>query len=156
MRGVTTGLSIIVSCGIAAGLIGGQALYAADQKEVYVTPNAEKQTLANEPLPKAEGKQITIDRFSVPPGWVGGRHYHTGPVYVYVLDGSLTMDEQGKPQRTFNPGQLYEEPIGTPMQARNLSTSEPTKILVIQITDKGEPLMYKADPAVGSTAPPAK
>jgi hypothetical protein len=31
------------------------------------------------------------------------------------------------------------------MQARNLSTSAPFKALVIQVTPKGEALMYKVD-----------
>jgi len=31
------------------------------------------------------------------------------------------------------------------MQARNLSTSEPTKILAIQVNRQGEPMMYKAE-----------
>jgi quercetin dioxygenase-like cupin family protein len=76
---------------------------------------------------------------------VGGRHYHTGPVYVYVLEGRFTVDEQGKPRQTFTAGQLYEEPIGTPMQARNISASEPLKVLLFQVHGHGEPLAYKAE-----------
>lgn len=64
---------------------------------------------------------------------------------MYVLEGDFTIDEPGKPRRTFKPGELYEEPIGTPMQARNLSVSQTSRILVIQVSKPGEPLMYKAD-----------
>jgi quercetin dioxygenase-like cupin family protein len=71
--------------------------------------------------------------------------YHTGPVYVYVLEGAFTIDEQGKERRTFKPGELYKEPIGAPMQARNLSASKPLKLLVFQVTPEGEPLMVKAE-----------
>jgi hypothetical protein len=55
------------------------------------------------------------------------------------------VDEQGKPRQTFKAGELYPEPVGIPMQTRNLSTSDPMKLLVIQVTPKGEPLMYKAE-----------
>jgi hypothetical protein len=55
------------------------------------------------------------------------------------------MDEQGMERHTFGAGELYKEPIGTPMQARNLNTSAPLKLLVFQVTPKGEPLVYKAD-----------
>jgi len=142
----------IVAGGISAALIGSR-LYAAenhqthagDHKEVYVSPGADKKILFNEPLRGVEGQQVTIDRYSLPPAWIGGRHYHTGPVYVYILEGVLTVDEQGKPRQTFKAGELYPEPIGIPMQTRNLSTSDPMKLLVIQITPKGEPLMYKAE-----------
>jgi quercetin dioxygenase-like cupin family protein len=127
-------------------LTGGRGSHAADKKaEVYVSPGADKKNLINEPLHGVEGQHVTIDHYTFPPGWVGGRHYHTGPVYVYVLEGSLTMDEQGRERRALGPGDLYREPIGTPMQARNLSAAQPLKALVIQLTRKGEPLMIKAD-----------
>jgi quercetin dioxygenase-like cupin family protein len=88
---------------------------------------------------------VTILHGAFPAGWVGGRHYHTGPVYVYVLEGSFTVDEHGKPRQTFTAGQLYEEPIGTPMQARNVSTPEPLRILLFRVHAPGEPLAFKAE-----------
>ena len=137
---------------ISAALVGShlyaaekQQLHPGDHKEVYVSPGADKKTLFDNPLRGLEGQQVTIDHYSLPPAWTGGRHYHTGPVYVYVLEGVLTVDEQGKSRQTFKAGELYPEPIGIPMQTRNLSTSDPMKLLVIQVTPKGEPLMYKAE-----------
>jgi hypothetical protein len=55
------------------------------------------------------------------------------------------MDEHGKERHTYQTGEIYREPIGTPMQARNLNASAPLKLLVIQVTPKGEELMYKVD-----------
>jgi quercetin dioxygenase-like cupin family protein len=92
-----------------------------------------------------EAQIVTIDHYTMPAGWVGGKHYHTGPVYVYVLEGSFAVDEQGKARQTIKAGELYKEPIGTPMQARNLNASEPLKVLVIQVTPEGEPPMIKAE-----------
>jgi quercetin dioxygenase-like cupin family protein len=130
---------------ILAALICGGELYAGEKKEVYVSPGADKKTLINEPLDGVPGHEVTVAHFSFPPGWVGGKHYHTGPVYVYVLEGSFTIDEQGKERQNFKAGELYREPIGAPMQARNLNASEPLKLLVFQLGPKGEPLMIKAD-----------
>ena len=142
---VPVALALVVGGGMLT-LTDGQPSHAAEKKkDVYVSPGADKKALINEPLHGVEGQQVTIDHYTFPPGWVGGRHYHTGPVYVYVLEGSLSMDEQGKERRTLEPGDLYREPIGTPMQARNLNAAEPLKALVIQVTRKGEPLMIKAD-----------
>src|SRR5690606_11780107 len=114
-------------------------------KETYVPPRAEKKNLVNEPMQGTPAQVVTVDQLTVPPGWVGGKHYHTGPVYLYVLEGSFTVDEEGKERRTFRAGELYREPIGTTMQARNLNASAPLKVLVFQITPKGEPQMVKAD-----------
>ena len=66
-------------------------------------------------------------------------------MYVYILKGPFTVDEQGKGPRVFERGQVYEEPIGEPMQARNTNAGEPMEMLVVQISDEGEPLMYKAE-----------
>jgi quercetin dioxygenase-like cupin family protein len=131
--------------GVMSSPASAQGSPATEKKEAYVSPGADKRGLINEPLHGVAGQQVSVDHYTFPPGWVGGRHYHTGPVYVYVLEGSLTMDEHGKARQTFKPGDLYREPIGTPMQARNLSAVEPLKALVIQVTRKGEPLMIKAD-----------
>lgn len=122
---------------------GANGLSAQERKETYVPP-AQKETLAQRAVPDQQ-LVVTIDRYTLAPGYVGGRHYHTGPVTVYILEGAFTIDEEDKPQRTFRAGEVYEEPIGTPMQARNLSASEPSKILVVQVTKQGEPLMYRAD-----------
>lgn len=135
----------IVAGTLVAAAMGGQDARAAEKNEAYVSPGAGKRTLINEPLHGVEGQVVTINHLVVPPGWVGGKHHHTGPVYVYVLEGSFTIDEQGKERRTFDAGELYKEPIGAPMQARNLNASEPLEVLVFQVSLKGEPPMIKAD-----------
>lgn len=137
--------SLVIAGGLAAAGIGSQDARAADEKNAYVAPGAAKKTLVKEPLHGVEARVLTIDHLTVPAGWVGGKHYHTGPVYVYVLEGSFTIDEQGKERRTFKAGELYREPVGVPMQARNLNASESLKVLVFQVTPEGEPQMVKAD-----------
>src|SRR5262245_27429228 len=139
-----TGVTFVLIEAIAAGAFGGLGVSAQEKKEVYV-PTADVKTLLDKPLPGVERQQVTILYGAFPAGWVGGMHYHSGPVYVYVLEGSFTVDEQGKPRQTITAGQLYEEPIGKPMQARNISASQPLKILLFQVNRQGEPLAYKAE-----------
>ncbi|WP_162917672.1 cupin domain-containing protein [Dongia deserti] len=138
-------ISLIVAGGLMAAVVAGPDARATDKKEAYVSPEAETKALVNEPLHGVEAQVVTIHRLTVPPGWVGGKHYHSGPVYVYVLEGSFTIDEQGKERRTLKAGEVYKEPIGTTMRARNLNTSEPLKLLVFQVTPEGEPRMVKAE-----------
>jgi quercetin dioxygenase-like cupin family protein len=106
---------------------------------------AERNVLVEKPLSGAEGKMISIILFKLPAEDVGGKHYHSGPTYVYVLKGMLTIEEEGKPAQTFQAGELYEEPIGNPMQAFNESADEPIELLVVQVQNEGEPLMYQAE-----------
>jgi len=81
----------------------------------------------------------------LPPGHVGGKHFHPGPVFVYVLEGKLTIDNEGIGRQSISAGELYQEPIGNAMQARNLSATTPTKIIVFQVGDEGKPMMIKTE-----------
>jgi quercetin dioxygenase-like cupin family protein len=143
-RLAVTSLVLVLMAAITAGALGALGVSAQEKKEPYL-PTATLKTLIERPLHGAEGKQVTILHGTFAGGWVGGKHYHTGPVYVYVLEGSFTVDEQEKPRQTFTAGQLYEEPIGAPMQARNISTSEQLKILLFQVHAPGEPLAYRVE-----------
>ncbi|HEY7519064.1 MAG TPA: cupin domain-containing protein [Methylomirabilota bacterium] len=140
----TTSAVVMLAGAITIGWIVGGGAFADEKKEVY-KPTTGVRTLLETPLPGVEGRQITVLHGTFPAGWTGGKHYHTGPVYVYVLEGDFTIDEVGKPRRTIRAGELYEEPIGTPMQARNVSASQPVKVLVFQVHGLREPLAYKAE-----------
>ena len=119
----------------------GPRVAAAD--EAYVS-KAEQETLHQAPLPGVEGKEVIIARFTAPPKFVGGRHYHPGPVYVYVLEGELTVESDGQ-TKTFKAGELYPEPVNEPMLPKNLSATDELKVLVFQIGDIGKPMMVKAE-----------
>jgi quercetin dioxygenase-like cupin family protein len=130
--------------GLTAAMVATLGVNAEETKEAYVS-KAERTILLEKPLAGLKGKMISINRFKLPAGFVGGNHYHSGPVYVYIQKGTFEVEEEGGLVKTFEAGELYEEPIGTPMQAFNKSADEPTEILVIQVHDEGEPLMYKAE-----------
>jgi quercetin dioxygenase-like cupin family protein len=131
--------------GTTAALWLSAPVHAQQKTKEEYKSTAEITTLLQEPVPGVEGKQLTILHVKAPPEWVGGKHYHTGPVYVYILNGPFTVDEAGKGTQVFEAGQVYEEPIGQPMQARNADAGEPMEMLVVQISNPGEPLMYEAE-----------
>ena len=58
---------------------------------------------------------MIVKHFSIPPEFVGGKHLHPGPVYVYVLEGVLTVELDGE-TKTFSAGELYPEDIDAPMR----------------------------------------
>ncbi len=80
---------------------------------------------------------------TLPAGFVGGKHFHPGDVFVYVLEGALTVETE-KGVRTVAAGELYPEVAGMVMVGKNLSTSVATKLLVFQVGDTGKPMMIKA------------
>jgi quercetin dioxygenase-like cupin family protein len=139
-----TSTKLIVPLSCAAVAMVTQAALAQEEKKEYVS-TAERNVLVEEALPGVEGKIISINHVKMPPEWVGGKHYHSGPTYVYVLKGTFTVEEEGKPAQTFEAGEMYEEPTGSPMQAFNKSADGPMELLVVQVQNEGEPLMYQAE-----------
>ena len=127
----------------SAVFLGFAGLQAADAQEEY-KPKAVVQTLHQAPLPGMEGKEMVVKHLALPPDFVGGRHYHPGPVFVYVLEGELTVVLEGE-TKTFSAGELYAEDIDDVMQGKNLSGSDDLEILLFQVGDIGKPMMIKAE-----------
>ena len=126
---------------VVVGMYGIQGVHAKSEK-AYVS-KAKVTTLVKGPLVGVAGKEVVIKHFVLPPKFVGGKHWHPGAVFVYVLEGEFTVDtEDGL--KTFKAGQLYQEPPKKKMRAKNLSATGPVKILVFQVGDAGKPMMVKA------------
>ena len=130
-------LGAALAAAMALGLAGLQGAHAAE----YV-PKAKVKSLAQVPLPGVEGKEVIIKHFAVPPGFVGGKHMHPGPVFVYVIEGTLTVETGGKIE-TYQAGELYPEPLNSTMRGKNLSTTDDLEFVVFQVGDVGKPMMIK-------------
>ena len=76
----------------------------------------------------------------IPPGGATGRHTHPTPRFVYVLEGSVVLEMDGKPPQTFKSGEGFAEPAAMAHNFRNASTSVPARALGFQVAPKGSPL----------------
>jgi len=119
------------------------ASFSSVSAEEYV-PKATVKKLHQAPLPGVAGKEMTVIHLAAPAGYIGGKHQHPGPVYVYVLEGELTIELDGG-SKTFKAGEFYPEAINTTMVGKNLSTSDDLEILVFQVGDIGKPMMIKVE-----------
>ena len=117
---------------------------AASPQEYRTT--ADQQTVLKSDLVSVPEKEGTVLRIELPVGWVGGWHYHTGDVFVYVISGEFVVDVEGQGRKQFRAGEVYHEAVNTTMQARNPSTTERTSLILFQIGGKGEQLMVVAKP----------
>lgn len=122
----------------------GMAAAQAQAKEEYVS-TAELETVLQDDLVALPGNEAHIIRAEFPAGWVGERHYHTGDVFVYVLEGEFVVDVDGEGRKRFGAGEVYHEAVDTVMQARNPGTEVATKAIIFQVGPKGTPLMIKAE-----------
>ncbi len=141
MKGTRVALSLTVAAAVALGSFAIQSVGAAEKE---YKSKAKVTALIQEALPGVAGKTVIIKHLAFPPGHVGGKHFHPGPVYVYVVEGAFTVETEGGGTQTISAGGLYKEPLGRTMRASNLSTNDWVKIVVFQVGDEGKPMMIKA------------
>lgn len=142
LRARVVGIIIgIATCTVAADAAAPEPQKAA--RKEYKGPE-DRTTVLRDDLVVIPGKEVNILRVEFPAGWIGERHYHTGDVFVHVLEGEFVVDVDGEGRKAFGPGQVYHEAVNKVMQARNPSTTQRTKVILFQVGDKGEPLMIKA------------
>jgi len=127
-----------------AGVLSLGAVFSLDVQAAEYKPKAEVTSLYEGALSGVEGKTVIVKHFTLPAGFVGGKHFHPADVFVYVLEGELTVETENG-TATILAGELYPEVPGMVMVGRNLSTSAPTKIVVFQVGDSGKPMMVKSE-----------
>ncbi len=128
-----------------AAVLSLGAVFSLDvQAAEYKAHKAHVTELLKVPLAGVEGKVVIIKHFSLPPGFVGGKHFHPGPVFVYVLEGELTVETDAGIE-TISAGKIYREELRQTMRGKNLSTTDAAKIVVFQVGDEGKPMMIKAE-----------
>ena len=89
------------------------------------------------------GREVIQVRVELDPGVAFGRHSHPGEEIVYVLEGALEYEVDGKPPVTLKPGGVLFIPAGTIHAARNVGKSNGAE-LATYIVEKGKPLVVMA------------
>lgn len=87
--------------------------------------------------PGQEAVQVRID---FAPGAAFGKHTHPGEEIIYVLEGLLEYQVEGKPPVTLKAGDVLFIPAGTVHAARNNSSAD-AKELATYVVKKGEPIV---------------
>jgi quercetin dioxygenase-like cupin family protein len=60
---------------------------------------------------------------------------------IYVLEGALTLEQDGHPPVTLKVGDTAYLPYKHIHKAQNASTTGPAKVLVFLVGDKGQPII---------------
>ena len=92
-------------------------------------------------------KEVRMLTVTYLPGGASLPHRHDAQVFVYVLEGSMTMQVDGAAPVTVGPGQtFYEGPRDVHRVSANASQSEPAKLLVVMIKEKKQPASRPVTP----------
>ena len=86
------------------------------------------------------GREVVQVRVDLGPGVAFGKHWHPGEEIVYVLEGSLEYQVEGKQPVTLKAGEVLFIPARTIHAAKNVGRGNGAE-LATYIVDKGKPLV---------------
>ena len=84
------------------------------------------------------GKEVVQALAEIQPGAESGRHTHPGEEVAYIIEGTISLEIQGKPAVTKKAGEGFIIPPGTIHNAKHAG-SGPAKVLATYIIEKGQP-----------------
>jgi quercetin dioxygenase-like cupin family protein len=131
MKGTTLKLAAGFSVLALSGLLGIQALNAQQ-------PGFSRTVLQKGDI-SAPGREAVQVRAEFNPGAASGRHTHPGEELLYVLDGTLVLEVDGKPPVTLKAGDFSMVTAGTVHNGKNIGSGN-AKVLATYIVEKGKPL----------------
>jgi quercetin dioxygenase-like cupin family protein len=88
----------------------------------------------------APGREAVQVRVDFAPGVSFPKHTHPGDEIIYVLEGSLEYQVEGKPPVTLKRGDVLFIPAGTIHSAKNVGSGNGAE-LATYVVEKGKPLV---------------
>lgn len=89
-------------------------------------------------LPQGEGVEIEAHLVEIKPGAEVGKHKHPYPVVMYVLEGTLVVEQDGGTEKTYEAGDAFIEDANTWVNNKNPGTV-PMKFFAVLIGKKDSP-----------------
>jgi quercetin dioxygenase-like cupin family protein len=115
---------------LAAFLLGSSGEVLIPQ-----TPSVAAKTLLQVPLGDTSEPRMSMFILDLPAGLTVPSHTHAGAVFAYILQGDIENQVEPDPPEVYHPGGFFHErPLQVHRLLRNLSETEPAKILVFQNT----------------------
>ena len=133
MKRNTVILCLLVVVGTAFGVV---AILNAQE------PSLKRIEVLRVDMAGMEGKEAHMWVAEIAPGAATAKHSHPTPRFVYVMEGSVTVEFEGGSPEVFKAGEGFQEMPGVEHTFRNASTSEAAKALGFQIAGKGQLLQY--------------
>ncbi len=124
-------LAVMLAVGFVTGVFTERALIAQGGPNRTILLKTDM-----EGLPGKEANMVVLE---FAPGVRSGKHYHPGDEFGYVLEGHGVLDKEGKSVE-LKPGVSFYNSRSDVHEGRNLSQTEPMKLLTVYITDKGSPV----------------
>jgi quercetin dioxygenase-like cupin family protein len=92
-------------------------------------------------MPRGERQEIQVLTATIQPGQATVFHTHAFPVTVYVLEGTFTLEMEGRPTAVVSAGQALVEPPNVRMTGYNRGAGI-LKVLIVYVADPGAPFLH--------------
>ena len=92
-------------------------------------------------MPKGEKQEVRVLTASFQPGDKTLLHTHRFPVTVYVLEGTFTLEMEGREAVTVKVGQAITMPAHVKMTGYNRSSTEPLRLVLFNVSDPDTPYL---------------
>ena len=125
---IVTSLTLVLA-GIVAGVSAQQPGF--------------KRTVLQQANLSMPGRELVQAIAEFQPGATVGRHTHPGEEIGYILEGTILLEQEGKPNVTLGAGKTFLIPPGTVHNATNTGSSQ-ARVLATYLVEKGKPLATAA------------
>lgn len=85
------------------------------------------------------GREAVMVLVELPPGSAEGQHTHPAEVYVFVQEGAISFESEGKATATLKAGDVFYVAPGKIHQAIN-NGAVTAKLAAVFVAEKGKPL----------------
>jgi quercetin dioxygenase-like cupin family protein len=126
---VVCGMALVV--GVALGTVGAQPLRAQQEP-------VRRHDLLSAALEALAGREAHMVLVEFEPGAAVARHFHPGDELVYVLEGAISLEIDGQAPIVLNAGDAFHQPPKQVHLGRNVSRTDPARLLVIWVVEKGQ------------------
>ncbi len=83
------------------------------------------------------GTEVMVSRVKIPPNTSLPKHWHPGEEFGYVLEGSVTLWQEGKEEITIKAGEMVKIPLRQVHTA--ITRDEGSTVLVFRVHEQGKP-----------------
>lgn len=140
MKRINFLVGIALAVGLVPGLLGSRMMSAQDNLKGGTV-------LQRTELKGAPGWEAILVLRTLPPGAESGKHTQAGNEIVYVQEGSVILEVQGKPATTLKAGEAFSTVAGEVHNVKNASASAAAKALAFYVAKKGVRLEDLSVPA---------
>jgi quercetin dioxygenase-like cupin family protein len=126
---------IVVLCVFVVG-VGAAGIGAL--KAQQAAPAVKRTVLLKQDM-TIPGREAVMTLVELPPGATEGRHTHPAEVYVFVQEGAISLEREGKPTESLKAGDFFYIAPGQIHNGTNKGTAT-ARLSAVFFAEKGKPL----------------